>query len=92
MERLIQPRDDQQREALRPFLEATDQQNRTIIRLAEEDMRSALREMSLQLDSLLDDDQRERLRDAVEHARPLAPGPGRPPTGGQPPGGTPPRP
>jgi len=49
-------------------------------------MRAALGEMAEQVDSLLDDAQRDRLNDAVEQMRPFAPPPrGPPPRGGGPP-------
>ena len=87
MERVISPRDATQRDALLPFLEATDVRNRAIIRQAEDDLQSVIRGMQQQVDSLLDDDQRERLREAVEQVRPLSPPPGGgPPAGGPPPG------
>ena len=70
-ERLLRPQDATQRDALRPFLEATDERNRDIILQAEEDLRTALREMAEQVDSLLDDDQRDRLSDAVDRGPPL---------------------
>jgi len=84
MERVLEPRDETQRAALRPFLEAADLRNREIIRQAEEEMRVALRTMNERVDSLLDADQRARLGDVVERFRPLSPPPGRGAPGGGP--------
>lgn len=73
---------DEQQEAVRPFLLATDQRNREIIDGAEEDMRGALRQLSVDIAEFLDDDQREQLNRAVESSRPLRPA-GPPGPGGQ---------
>lgn len=63
MERLIQPHDDNQREQLRPFLERTDNANRTIVDGARIAMRAALDSLRANVAPLLDDQQRQRLAD-----------------------------
>ena len=76
MERLIQPRDAAQGDAVRPILEAADQRNRSIIQGAEGEMRAAMEEMADSLADLLDEDQRRRLQRAVERPGLLSPPPG----------------
>ena len=94
MERLIEPRDEAQRAALRPYLEATDAINREAISQAESAMRDALEGMIRDVSPLLEANQLERLERALADGPRLAPGPRRGPpgaSGGRPQGG-PPRP
>jgi hypothetical protein len=75
MERIIEPRDAAQREAIRPFLAATDNRNRAIVDGARSSMRSGLDSLLVRLSPILDEGQKKRLRDFVER------GPRRPPPG-----------
>ena len=81
MERIIDPRDEQQRQAIRPILEATAERNHDIDRESRQQLRAALYAMIASLSEHLDDDQRRRLEDFAR----------RPPRRG-PPGGPPPPP
>ncbi|MEE8594988.1 MAG: hypothetical protein V3T25_03885 [Gemmatimonadota bacterium] len=76
-ERLIEPRDEAQRETIRTVLSAAAERNRETMRGAREEIRSSLEEMRQELEPLLDDDQRERLEAAAKRFR-RGP-PGRPP-------------
>ena len=86
MERLIQPRDEAQRNQLRPFFEATDRSNRAIVDGARTSMAAALDSLRSAISPLLDSAQRQRL---AEFGGPpegqSAPGMGRrgPPPGGR---------
>jgi len=61
MERLIQPRDNQQREQLRPLLERTDATNRAIVDGARVSMAAALDSLRVAAAPLLDSAQARRL-------------------------------
>lgn len=76
-ERLIEPRDEAQREAIRAVLSAAAERNRETMRGAHEEVRASLEEMREELEPLLDEDQRERLDAAAKRFR-RGP-PGRPP-------------
>ena len=91
MERVIEPRDEEQRAAVRPYLEATDADNRAAISRAEEQMRNGLLEMSRQLEGILDEAQSARLASAIARSRPLSPGPDNGRRRGPPGAGPPPR-
>ncbi|HEX3928928.1 MAG TPA: hypothetical protein VHW65_13105 [Gemmatimonadales bacterium] len=86
---VIGPRDDAQRAALAPVLEATAERNDDIIATANSQLRAALDSMRARLVPLLDRAQRARL-DAMDRA-PFGPPPagrrGEPPPGGGPPDG-----
>lgn len=100
LERVIGPRDDAQRQAIRPILEATGQRNDAIIRAAHADLKTQLDSMRARLDPMLDAAQRERLDHMGRLPNPFPPPGGagrgpppgdRPPSGaGPPPGGPPP--
>jgi hypothetical protein len=75
MEQIIQPRDEPQRQALRPLLEQTARRNGEIIRGANDQMRAELNAMRERVSNLLDADQRARLDDFAR----LPPDPFRPP-------------
>jgi uncharacterized membrane-anchored protein YhcB (DUF1043 family) len=87
MEEVIRPRDQKQRDELRPFLEATAERNQQIIRGAGAQLHARLDSMRAQLAPHLDAEQRRRLdefaRTAANPMRP--PPPGRPGPGGPPP-------
>ena len=68
-ERLIEPRDEAQREAIHAVLSAAAERNRETMRGAHEEVRSSLEEMREELEPLLDDDQRERLEAAAKRFR-----------------------
>jgi len=76
-ERLIEPRDEAQREAIHAVLSAAAERNRETMRGAHEEVRANLEEMREELEPLLDEDQRERLDAAAKRFR-RGP-PGRPP-------------
>lgn len=61
MERLIEPRDNQQRELLRPLLQHTDESNRAIVDGARIAMAAALDSLRIATAPLLDSAQRRRL-------------------------------
>ncbi|HEX7051853.1 MAG TPA: hypothetical protein VF188_16725 [Longimicrobiales bacterium] len=61
MERVIRPRDDAQREAIRPYLEAMARKNRDIASDARRRVHAQLDTLRMQLAPLLDAEQRERL-------------------------------
>lgn len=61
MERIIDPRDDLQRQAIRPILEATAERNAEIDRGSRDELRATLYAMIAELGDHLDDQQRERL-------------------------------
>jgi hypothetical protein len=61
MEEVIAPRDAAQRDAIRPFLEATARRNDTIIRAAHEQLRNALDSLRVHLAPMLNADQQARL-------------------------------
>ena len=87
MEEIIRPRDEAQRAALRPALDATARRNGEIIRAAHVQLRAELDSMRARVAPLLDDAQRARLDDFAR----LPPDPFRPPPrGGRPPGERPP--
>ena len=77
LERIIEPRDEAQREAIRAILSTAAKRNRATMEGAREEIRSSLEEMREELDPLLDEDQRERLDEAAKRFR-RGP-PGRPP-------------
>lgn len=77
MLRVIRPRDDAQRDAILPAIQATDRRNQQIVRSAREQMRAALDSMRAQLAPRLDAEQRARLDDFARMAPP-------PPIGGRP--------
>ncbi|MBV9109096.1 MAG: hypothetical protein JO306_06805, partial [Gemmatimonadetes bacterium] len=49
VEDVIRPRDDAQRRAIRPYLEATDRRNREIIRTADDQLRGELDSLRVRL-------------------------------------------
>ena len=73
-ERLIEPRDEAQREAIRAVLSAASERNREIMKGAHEEIRASLEEMREELEPLLDEDQRERLEAAAKRFRRGPPG------------------
>lgn len=77
MEEVIHPRDAAQRDAIRPYLEATARRNDTIMRTAQDQLRQVLAPH-------LDPDQRARLEREGRLPDPFPPGGGR---GGPPPDG-----
>jgi uncharacterized membrane protein len=77
LERIIEPRDEAQSEAIRAVLSTAAKRNRATMEGAREEIRSSLEEMREELDPLLDEDQRERLDEAAKRFR-RGP-PGRPP-------------
>lgn len=85
MESIIQPRAEQ-RATIMPLLETTGARNQQIIDRAQIALRSTLETMRVQLEPMLDADQRKRME-----AMGRLPDPFRPPRGGGPPGGGPPR-
>ena len=92
MERVIDPRDDAQRAAVRPLLEATGARNDRIIRDANARLRVGIDSLRQALDPLLDADQRARLDRELRGLRdPFRRGPPDGPPDG-PPGGPPPPP
>jgi len=78
MERMLRPRDEAQREAMRPIFEAADARNREIIDETRDAMRQALVQMRGELAPLLEQDQLDRLDRFIEDNRgdPFAPPPG----------------
>jgi uncharacterized membrane protein len=76
-ERLIEPRDEAQREAIQAVLSAAAERNRETMEGAREEIRSSLEEMREELEPLLDEDQRAQLDEAAKRFR-RGP-PGRPP-------------
>lgn len=96
MEELLQPRDATQRDAIRPYLEATDARNRAIHEGAAGALRQEMDSLQRALAPLLDADQRDRLarfarRPPPREGGPPGPGGGPPPREGPPPEGPPPR-
>ena len=79
MERILQPRDDGQAEALRPILEQTAARNQEIMANFDTEMRAALEALIADLEPLLDEDQLERMRRFAERPPPGPGGPGRRP-------------
>lgn len=77
LERIIEPRDEAQSEAIRAVLSTAAKRNRATMEGAREEIRSSLEEMREELNPLLDEDQRERLDEAAKRFR-RGP-PGRPP-------------
>jgi uncharacterized membrane protein len=92
-ERLIEPRDEAQREAIRAVLSAAAERNRETMRGAHEEVRASLEEMREELEPLLDEDQRERLDAAAKRFRrgPQGRPPGEPGFGPPGPGRRPPK-
>ncbi len=88
MRDVIGPRDSAQWEALRPHLEAADESNREIRRLAYEQLRAEFDGLVEGIDGLLDEDQMNRLLEFRRQPPPRLER-GRPPEGEGPP---PPRP
>ena len=82
MERMLRPRDEAQRDAMRPIFEAADARNREIIDETREGMRRALVQMRSELEPLLDPEQLQRLDRFIKGNR----GDPFPPPGGPPPG------
>ena len=78
MERVIRPRDEEQRAALRPILQRTERRNEQIMRGSNDQLRDALDEMLVELGDLIDDEQRRRLEEMPRRPPP-------PPAGGPPP-------
>lgn len=77
MMQVIRPRDEAQRNALLPVVQATDERNRQIIHAANTELRAALDSMRAQLAPQLDAGQRARLEEFARMAPP-PPGLGRP--------------
>jgi hypothetical protein len=87
IERAIQPRDEEQRRAVRPIIETTARENAAIVEEMHTGLRSAMEEMIAELEPLLDPEQYERLSRIARMPPPRA---GAPPPPG-PPGRPPPR-
>jgi uncharacterized membrane protein len=87
VEEVIRPRDEAQRAAIRPVLEATAARNQRIVRAAHQQLRAELDSMRARLAPRLDADQRMRLDDFARMPPPFG---GPPPPGGGRPGGPPP--
>jgi hypothetical protein len=84
VERLIDPRDEAQREAIRPILEAADARNREIVDANRDAMERALEEMKAALAPLLDERQRDRLEEfGARPGDPFGPPPGEGPSRGR---------
>lgn len=62
MERIIEPKDEAQRQALQPILESVDQSNRAILEDAHRQLKIQYDSLLIRLDTILDDQQLERLR------------------------------
>lgn len=77
LERIIQPRDEAQAEAIRAVLASTTERNRATMDGARKEIRASLEQMREELEPLLDEDQRARLDEAAKRFR-RGP-PGRPP-------------
>lgn len=75
MEEVIRPRDERQRAAIEPILEATGTRNDTIIRHAHGALRAQLDSMRLRLAPLLDAEQRRRLEAVGRLPDPFRPPP-----------------
>ncbi|MDB4878449.1 MAG: hypothetical protein JWM41_4895 [Gemmatimonadetes bacterium] len=90
MERVIEPRNDAQRDSIRPLLEHVAQQNGQAIRDANVRLRAVLDSMRVSLAPMLDSAQRGRLATELDRMpEPFRPGgPGRGGRGGR--GGPPP--
>ncbi len=98
LERIIQPKDEAQREAIRAVLEVAAQRNQEIMRGAREQIGYQFRQTKEELFPLLDEEQRQRLESAAGGFRRggfrgppgpsgrRGPGPGRRPHGERPPG------
>lgn len=72
MERVIRPRDETQREAIRPILEETDRIHWTLMDSTHTRMVAELQRMRQRLDPHLDEAQRERLESSFgEFGHPL---------------------
>jgi len=82
LQRVIRPRDDEQRSAVLPILRATARRNSEIIESAHGELRTALEEMIVELEPLLDAEQRRRLVAAGRIPDPFRPPP---PPGDRPP-------
>ncbi len=89
MEDIIQPRDAAQRAQIHAALEATALANDSIIRSANDHLRSALDSMRARLAPLLDAAQRARLDEFAQVKPDFAPPGGRGPPGAPPPDGPP---
>ena len=97
MEEAIQPRDEEQWNAIFPIIEATAQRNRATIESARAELRTAFEEMIAELEPLLDEEQLRRVSETARFTdpfrRPPPPGdrgPGDRGPGGPPPDGPPP--
>jgi hypothetical protein len=95
VEEVIRPRDQAQRAAIRPVIQATAERNQRIIRGANLRLRAELDSMRARLAPHLDAGQRMRLDGFARRPPPFGPPPprgGRPPPPGEgpPPGGGPP--
>ena len=91
LERVIGPRDEVQRAALHPLIDATGRRNDRIIRDANDRLRAGMDSLRAALDPLLDADQRARLdRELPGLSGPFQPA--GPPPAGPPPAGPPPGP
>jgi len=90
---IVQPRNAAQRAQLEPIVLATDARNRATVDSTRTLLLVNLEEMAQSLDTLLDQDQRVRLRDFVVEMRRMLPGAPVPGLTGRPPGrGGPPPP
>ncbi len=78
LERIIGPRDEQQRQAIRPILEAAAERNHEIDRGSRDQLRAALYAMIAELSEHLDDEQLQRLEGFARRPPPRGP-PGGPP-------------
>jgi hypothetical protein len=92
LERIIEPADATQAQAIRTILRTTAEQNRAAMSSTREQIRTNMEEMRQQLAPLLSEDQQRRLEEAVQrfrrgrpHRRPGA-GPGPPDPGHRRPG------
>ena len=100
LERAIQPRDEDQRSAILPIVQAAAERNRLIIDSARAGLRTALDDMITELEPFLDEAQLRRVRQSARVTDPFRPPPppdgrgDRPPRPGEgpPPGERPPPP
>ncbi len=69
IERIIEPRDDAQRAAVRAVLAAAADRNRETMSTAHAEIRASLERMREELEPLLDEEQRERLDLAAKRFR-----------------------
>ena len=84
VERVIQPRDEEQRRAVMQVLRKWRVRHQTVLEETHRRLREGFDSMRVELDPLLDEEQRERLAEEAERLR-RHPPPHRPPGRGRPP-------